>query len=263
MQLSVDNPTAAAANAAENTVISGHCCISVYFLLVPAHLGCPRQNSMSRKTVVFVCVCFHWQQHPFNGPLSGTSRVSRYQKGKTSLDLLEQETVNGTGISWALCKSALHPDQYATSEIVKRRWSWVCSCKRRYSKFTTFTLFLPCQHPPLSFFIGQMLFLPPNQQCQSTEELFLFDSRCPGYRDVLLTCVLQNVSAVCCICWFFFKLCASISQSINQLWNYAVYSTCTVCKNIVHSLASSFLNQLLDSWRKWHWFLYADCLVTN
>jgi len=24
--------------------------------------------------------------HPFNGPLSGTTRVSRYQKGKTSLD---------------------------------------------------------------------------------------------------------------------------------------------------------------------------------
>jgi len=32
--------------------------------------------------------------------------------------------------------------QYATSEIVKCRWSWVCSCKRRYSKFTTFTFYL-------------------------------------------------------------------------------------------------------------------------
>jgi len=35
------------------------------------------------------------QQHPFNRPLSG---VSRNQKGKISLDLLEQETVNGSGI---------------------------------------------------------------------------------------------------------------------------------------------------------------------
>jgi len=25
--------------------------------------------------------------HPFNGPFSGTTRVSRYQKGKTNLDL--------------------------------------------------------------------------------------------------------------------------------------------------------------------------------
>jgi len=28
-------------------------------------------------------------QHPFNGPLSGTTRVSRYQKGKTNLDFTE------------------------------------------------------------------------------------------------------------------------------------------------------------------------------
>jgi len=27
--------------------------------------------------------------HPFNGPLSGTTRVSRYQKSKTNLDFAE------------------------------------------------------------------------------------------------------------------------------------------------------------------------------
>jgi len=27
--------------------------------------------------------------HPLNGPLSGTTRVSRYQKGKTNLDFTE------------------------------------------------------------------------------------------------------------------------------------------------------------------------------
>ena len=27
--------------------------------------------------------------HPFNGPFSGTTRVSRYQKGKTILDFTE------------------------------------------------------------------------------------------------------------------------------------------------------------------------------
>jgi len=31
--------------------------------------------------------------------------VSQYQKGKTNLDLLAQETVSGSGISWAMCKS--------------------------------------------------------------------------------------------------------------------------------------------------------------
>ena len=34
---------------------------------------------------------FVWQKHthPFNGPFSGTTRVSRYQKGKTNLDFTE------------------------------------------------------------------------------------------------------------------------------------------------------------------------------
>ena len=28
----------------------------------------------------------HTHTHPFNGPLSGTTRVSQYQRGKTNLD---------------------------------------------------------------------------------------------------------------------------------------------------------------------------------
>jgi len=31
----------------------------------------------------------HTHTHPFNGPLSGTTRVSRYQKGETNLDFTE------------------------------------------------------------------------------------------------------------------------------------------------------------------------------
>ena len=31
----------------------------------------------------------HTHTHPFNGPFSGTTRVSRYQKGKTDLDFTE------------------------------------------------------------------------------------------------------------------------------------------------------------------------------
>jgi len=44
--------------------------------------------------------------HLFNGPLSGTTPVSRYQKVKVIWTLLKQETVSGSGISWAICKSA-------------------------------------------------------------------------------------------------------------------------------------------------------------
>ena len=50
----------------------------------------------------------HTHTHPFNGPLSRTTRVSRYQKVKTSLDFTEarDKQVSGSGIRWAICKSA-------------------------------------------------------------------------------------------------------------------------------------------------------------
>jgi len=66
--------------------------------------------------------------------------VSRYQKGKTNLDLLEQQTVSGSGISWAIMQvcTLLQTDNHAST-------------------------------PQLSFFTGQTPFLPPNQQRQSTE----------------------------------------------------------------------------------------------
>ena len=53
----------------------------------------------------YVLPAGHTHEHPFNGPLSGTTRVSRYQKGKTNLDFTEA-TVSGSGICWAICKSA-------------------------------------------------------------------------------------------------------------------------------------------------------------
>ena len=50
----------------------------------------------------------------FNGPFSGTTRVSQYQKGKPIWILLKQETVSGSGISWAICKSAPRSRQITT-----------------------------------------------------------------------------------------------------------------------------------------------------
>ena len=81
----------------------------------------------------------HTHTHTFSGPLSGTTRVSRYQKGKTNLDFTETRDIS-SGISWAMCKSAPRSRQITT----------------------------PAPHYS-SFFTGRMPFLPPNQQCQSTE----------------------------------------------------------------------------------------------
>jgi len=90
-------------------------------------------NQQCQSTVA----CTH--THTFNGPFSKTTQVSWYQKGKPIWILLKRETVSGSGVSWAICKSA--------------------PCSRRTTT--------PAPHH--SVFTGRMPFLLPNQQRQSTE----------------------------------------------------------------------------------------------
>ena len=49
------------------------------------------QNSMENQNIIAISTSqhTHTHTHPFNGPLSGTTRVSRYQKGKTNMDFTE------------------------------------------------------------------------------------------------------------------------------------------------------------------------------
>ena len=75
--------------------------------------------------------------HPFNGPFSGTTRVSRYQKGKTNLDFTEARD---------------------------SEWQW-----HQLGYMQVCTLLQTDTTPATQFFTGRMPFLPPNQQCQSTE----------------------------------------------------------------------------------------------
>ena len=81
--------------------------------------------------------------YPFHGLFSRTTWVSRFQKGKTSLDLNEARedgAWDGSGITWTICKQSA----------------------ARSRQITT-----PTPHD--SIFTGRMLFLMPNQQCQCTE----------------------------------------------------------------------------------------------
>ena len=74
-------------------------------------------DQSSLHCVVPVNSCWHADNthvHPFNGPLSGTTQVSRYQKVKSIWILVKQETVSGSGISWAVCKSAPRSRQITT-----------------------------------------------------------------------------------------------------------------------------------------------------
>ena len=59
-----------------------------------------------RGHLEFLMVNTHTHAHTFNDPFSGTIRISRYQKGKPIWILLKQETVSGSGISWAIYTSA-------------------------------------------------------------------------------------------------------------------------------------------------------------
>jgi len=73
-------------------------------------------------------------------PLPGTTRVSRYQKGKTNLDFTEARD------------SEWHRHQLGHMQV----------CTSLQSE-------KPHQHFTTQFFTGRMPFLPPNQQRQSTE----------------------------------------------------------------------------------------------
>jgi len=48
-----------------------------------------RSRGMGGSSVLFSAICIHTHTHVFNGHLSGTTRVIRYQKGKTNLDFTE------------------------------------------------------------------------------------------------------------------------------------------------------------------------------
>ena len=51
----------------------------------------PRSSREFQSCVIQLHTHTHTHTHtrPFNGPLSGTAQVSRYQKGKTNLDFAE------------------------------------------------------------------------------------------------------------------------------------------------------------------------------
>ena len=66
----------------------------------------PPRSSPKEVTVYFSYPMLHTPTHPFNGPFSGTTQVSWYQKVKPIWILLKQEKVSGSGISWAIWKSA-------------------------------------------------------------------------------------------------------------------------------------------------------------
>ena len=138
--------------------------------------------------------------HTFNGPFSRT--------GKTNLDFTEARD---------------------------SEWQWhqlghmqVCTSHQTDNHAST---------SPLSFFTGRVPFLPPNQQCQSTEGRIF--SRISGgrmqrgswltifiYKNVML-CVFQEDADVCC-------------QGFSGIYNLVISVTVTSDETLCHNHRSDY-----------------------
>jgi len=98
--------------------------------------------------------CAYTHTHPFNGPLSGTTRMSQYQKGKTSLDFTE---ARDTEWQWhplghmQVCTS-LQTDNHASTPPLSFLQAGCPSCHRTNSIQSTEGMDGGCASKTKTFF---------------------------------------------------------------------------------------------------------------
>jgi len=126
-------------------LIIGHLLSTSSIYYDPQHPPClicmlhsPFPQPLSRSSLVYLA--YTHTHTRLTALFPGLPRWAGTRKVKPIWILLKQETVTGSGISWAMCKSAPRSRQITT----------------------------PAHHHS-KFFTGRMPFLTPNQQCQSTE----------------------------------------------------------------------------------------------
>jgi len=83
----------------DSTINNTNLCTSVYQCSALKQCHCPYQTTHT---------------HTFNGPVPGLPGSVGTRKVKSIWILLKQETVSGSGISWAICKSAPRSRQITT-----------------------------------------------------------------------------------------------------------------------------------------------------
>ena len=106
-------------------------CMSVWYRLTQRqHNTEKRKQSHKFCSYLHMCIVFHQffllsrrlflhvstytHTHPFNGLFSGTTRVSRYQKGKTNLDFTGARDSEWQWHQLGICKSAPRSRQITT-----------------------------------------------------------------------------------------------------------------------------------------------------
>jgi len=97
--------------AAKNYISDQQCAeflCDVHNIAETARQDCDKNRSLEEEVwLVSFTVIRNTQIHTrLTALLTGIARVSWFQKGKTNLDFTEQQTVSGSGITWAICKSA-------------------------------------------------------------------------------------------------------------------------------------------------------------
>ena len=107
---------------------------------ITAVMFIPLPMFMCAYITIWLSECDKPHTHPFNGPLSGTTWVSLYRRGKTNLDF-----------------TGARDSEWYWHQLGRMQ---VCTSLQTDNHAST---------PPLSFFTGRMPFPPPNQQRQSTE----------------------------------------------------------------------------------------------
>jgi len=127
------------------------------------------------------------QQHPFNGPFPGLAGWAGTRKVKIIWILLKQETVSGSGISWAIYKSALRsrqitmpapnhsvfyrpdalPAAQPTASRHWRQWHWrqsmILHLWRNY-----YSIIITRYHLLLTKIMGNVLYFWPLYICRSS-----------------------------------------------------------------------------------------------
>ena len=73
-----------------------------------------KYTSLGRKCASNWTLVIIAHTHPFNGSFPGLPRWAGTRKVKPIWTLLKQKTVSGSGISWAICKSAPRSRQITT-----------------------------------------------------------------------------------------------------------------------------------------------------
>jgi len=137
-------------------------------------------------------VYYHYYLLTITNSQNVTCGQAGTRKVKPIWILLEQETVSGSGISWATCKSASRSRQITT----------------------------PAPHHS-SFFTGRMPFLSPNQHCQSTDGITYNNERnslrLPEFHHLMLQ--NSNTFKAIWIClWQVF--CADVARNKTFLGDY-------------------------------------------